>query len=121
MGRSDEEDGNSFEGDLSNDGELDDDVEYNRNDDGDGDREGDGEGDGERERERAENRPSLFAGDFAAHQPSALSAVRSPRPESAPPQLGADGFRRLTFGNDPLTRRLERLPVNLFGRDEDVF
>ena len=32
---------------------------------------------------------------------SAFSAVSSPRPESAPPQLGGDGFCCLTFGNDP--------------------
>ena len=130
MGRSkedssDEEDGNSFEGDGSNNGEFYD----NGNDDAemDGDKEGgdsevDGEGTLTRPSLGTETRPSLLVGDFAGNQPSAFSAVRSPRPVSAPPaQLGADGFCRLTFGNDPLTRALQRMPVDLFGRDEDVF
>ncbi len=60
-------------------------------------------------------------GDLAGNQCSALSAVSSPCPESAPPQLGADGFHRLTFGNDPLFRTLQRMPVNLFGQDDDEF
>ena len=123
MGRSkedssDEEDGNSFEGDGSNNGEFydngNDDVEMDG--DGDEDKEGDGEVDGEGTETRpslgtetrpslgTETRPSLLVGDFAGNQSSAFSAVRSPRPVSAPPaQLGADGFCRLTFGNDPLT------------------
>ena len=148
---SDEEDGNSSEDDGSDNGEFydngNDDAEMDG--DGDEDKEGDGEVDGEGTETRpslgtetrpslgtetrpslgtearpsleTETRPSLLAGDFAGNQSSAFSAVRSPRPESAPPQLGADGFRRLTFGNDPLTRTLQRMPVNLFGRDEDVF
>ena len=78
--------------------------------DGDGDKEGDGQVDVEGTETcpslGMETRPSLLVGDVSGNQSSAFSAIRSPRPESASPQLGADGFCRLTFGNDPLTRML---------------
>ena len=64
-----------------------------------------GKEDGERKRE--ENRSSLLAGDFAAAPGTASFIHRSHRPESAPPQLGPDGFRPLTFGNDRLTQALQ--------------
>ncbi len=58
--------------------------------------EGDGEGDP----------TSLFTtapdenNAVALQQPAPL---RSPRPESAPPLVGGDGFCHITFGDDPLT------------------
>jgi hypothetical protein len=117
---SDEEDSNSFEGDESNNGEFfnnnsNDDAEMEMDRDGDGEKVGDGEvDDGEETLHLSlamDTRESLGTETGS----SAFSAVSSPRPESAPPQLGGDGFRRLTFGNDPLTRTLQRMPVNLFG------
>ena len=125
---SDEEDSNSFEGDESNNGEFlnnnsNDDAEMEMDRDVDGEKVGDGEVDdgggttGNRPSIAMETRVSLGTDTGS----SAFSAASSPRPESAPPQLGGDGFRCLTFGNDPLTRTLQRMPVDLFGRDDDEF
>jgi hypothetical protein len=58
--------------------------------------EGDGEGDP----------PSLFTAAPDENNAVALqrpAPLHSPRPESASPLVGGDGFHRLTFGNDPLT------------------
>ncbi len=103
-----DEDGNSSEGDGSRNQEFDDNNDKDLKDLRLGEENyKEGEEDGEGEQEGEENRPSLFAGDFAAacsmvvvHRPSAF---RSPISESAPPQVGPDGFCPLTFGNDCLT------------------
>ena len=103
-----DEDGNSSEGDGSRNREFDDNNNEDLNNLGLGEENyKEGEEDGEGEQEGEENRPSLFAGDFAAARSTAVvhrpSAFRSPHSESAPPQVDPDGFCPLTFGNDRLT------------------
>jgi hypothetical protein len=126
MGRpkdDEDEDGNSSEGDGSRNREFDDNNDKDLNNLGLGEENyKEGEEDGEGEQEGEENRPSLFVGDFAAacstavvHRPSAFCSRRS---ESAPPQVGPDGFCPLTFGNDHLTRMLQQIPADPFGDDE---
>jgi hypothetical protein len=102
------EDGNSSKGDGSRNQEFDDNNDKDLNNLGLGEENyREGEEDGEGEQEGEENHPSLFVGDFAATRSTALvhqlSAFRSPHSESAPPQVGPDGFCPLTFGNNCLT------------------